>query len=552
MAQLGGTPILVLKEGSERTQGRDAQSRNILAAKTIANAVKSTLGPKGMDKMLVDSMGDVVITNDGATILKEMDIEHPAAKMMVEIAKTQDAEVGDGTTTAVVLAGELLKRAEGLLEQEVHPTLIAAGYRLAGEKAGDILNGIGYDISPDDSETLKKIATTSMTGKGAGTVREMLTELAVDAVKMVAEEGVKKIDVDQIKLEKKTGGSIEDTELITGMVIDKERVHPGMPKIVKDAKIALINAAIEIEKTEVDAKIEITAPEQLKSFLEEEENMLKNMVEKVETSGANVLFCQKGIDDLAQHYLSKKGILAVRRVKESDMKKLASATGGKVLTSLEEIESGDLGKAGVVEEKKIGGDDMIFVEDCKNPKAVSILLRGGTTHVVDELERGVNDALQVVAVALEDNKYVAGGGAAEVEVALKLRDYAVRVGGREQLAIQAFADAIEIIPRALAENAGLDPIDMLVALRSAHERGEKVAGLDVFKGESTDMREAGVIEPLRVKTQAISSGMESATMILRIDDVIASSKTEPTPPGGGGMPPGGTGGMDDMGMGDEY
>lgn len=551
MAQLGGTPILVLREGSERTRGRDAQSRNILAAKTIANAVKSTLGPKGMDKMLVDSMGDVVITNDGATILKEMDIEHPAAKMMVEIAKTQDAEVGDGTTTAVVLAGELLKRAEDLLEQEVHPTLIAAGYRLAGEKAGDILNGIAYDISPDDSETLKKIATTSMTGKGAGTVREMLTELAVDAVKMVAEEGVKKIDVDQIKLEKKTGGSIEDTELITGMIIDKERVHPGMPKIVKDAKIALINTAIEIEKTEIDAKIEITAPEQLKSFLEEEEKMLKNMVEKVETSGANVLFCQKGIDDLAQHYLAKKGILAVRRVKESDMKKLASAAGGKVLTSLEEVGSGDLGKAGVVEEKKIGGDDMIFVEDCKNPKAVSILLRGGTTHVVDELERGVNDALQVVAVAMEDGKYVAGGGAAEVEVALKLRDYAVRVGGREQLAIQAFADAIEVIPRALAENAGLDPIDMLVALRSAHERGEKAAGLDVFKGESTDMTEAGVIEPLRVKTQAISSGTESATMILRIDDVIASSKTAAMPPGGG-MPPGGMGGMGDMGMGDEY
>ncbi|MHC1611164.1 MAG: thermosome subunit alpha [Candidatus Methanospirareceae archaeon] len=544
MAQLGGTPILVLKEGSERTRGKDAQSRNILAAKTIANAVKSTLGPKGMDKMLVDSMGDVVITNDGATILKEMDIEHPAAKMMVEISKTQDEEVGDGTTTAVVLAGELLKRAEDLLEQEVHPALIAAGYRLAAEKAYEILEDIAWDISPDDTETLRKIATTSMTGKGAGTARELLTDLAVDAVRMVAEEGVKKIDIDNIKLEKKMGGSTEDTKLIKGMIIDKERVHSGMPKSVKDAKIALINSALEIEKTEVDAKIEITAPEQMKSFLEEEERMLKEMVEKVKASGANVLFCQKGIDDLAQHYLAKEGILAVRRVKESDMKKLASATGGKILTSLEEVRPEDLGKAGLVEERKIGGEEMIFVEDCLNPKAVSILLRGGTEHVVDELERGMHDALRVVGVAMEDGKYVAGGGAAEIELALRLRDYAASVGGREQLAIQAFADAVEAIPRALAENAGLDPIDMLVALRSAHERGERSAGLDVFKGEPTDMLKAGVIEPLRVKSQAISSGTESATMILRIDDVIAASKAEKpseTPPGAGGA-----GGMEGM------
>ncbi|MBN1763076.1 MAG: TCP-1/cpn60 chaperonin family protein [Methanomicrobia archaeon] len=538
MAQLGGTPILVLREGSERTRGRDAQSRNIMAAKTIANAVKSTLGPKGMDKMLVDSMGDVVITNDGATILKEMDIEHPAAKMMVEIAKTQDEEVGDGTTSAVILAGELLKRAEDLLEQEVHPTLIAAGYRLAAEKAYEILDGIAKTVKPTDSQTLKKIAITSMTGKGAGTAREMLTDLAVDAVKMIAEKGVENIDIDHIKLEKKMGGSTEDTTLIMGMVLDKERVHPGMPKTVKNAKIALINSALEIEKTEVDAKIEITAPEQLKAFLEEEEKMLKEMVEKVTSSGANVLFCQKGIDDLAQHYLSKKGVFAVRRVKESDMKKLASATGGKIQTSMEEIAAQDLGKAGLVEERKIGGEEMIFVEDCQNPKAVSILLRGGTDHVVDELERGMHDALKVVAVALEDGKYVAGGGAAEIELALKLRDYAASVGGREQLAIQAFADAIEVIPRALAENAGLDPIDMLVALRSAHEKGQKNAGLDVFKGEPTDMLKAGVIEPLRVKTQAISSGTESATMILRIDDVIASSRAS-MPAGGGGMPPGG-------------
>ena len=547
MAQLGGTPILILREGSERTRGRDAQSRNIMAAKTIANAVKSTLGPKGMDKMLVDSMGDVVITNDGATILKEMDIEHPAAKMMVEIAKTQDEEVGDGTTTAVIIAGELLKRAEDLLEQEVHPTLIAAGYRLAAEKAYEILEGIAGDISPEDTEALRKIALTSMTGKGAGTARELLTDLAVNAVRMVAEKGVKEIDIDNIKVEKKMGGSTEDTTLIMGMIIDKERVHPGMPKTVKNAKIALINSAIEIEKTEVDAKIEITAPEQLKAFLEEEEKMLKEMVEKVKASGANVLFCQKGIDDLAQHYLSKEGIVAVRRVKESDMKKLASATSGKILTSLEEVRPDDLGKAGQVEERKIGGEEMIFVEDCQNPKAVSILLRGGTEHVVDELERGMHDALKVVAVALEDGKYVAGGGAAEIELALKLRDYAASVGGREQLAIQAFADAVEVVPRALAENAGLDPIDMLVALRSAHERGEKNAGLDVFKGEPTDMVKAGVIEPLRVKTQAISSGTESATMILRIDDVIASSRA--SMPAGGGMPPGG-GGMGMEGMGD--
>ncbi len=535
MAQLGGTPVLILREGSERTRGRDAQSRNILAAKTIANSVKSTLGPKGMDKMLVDSMGDVVITNDGATILKEMDIEHPAAKMMVEIAKTQDDEVGDGTTSAVVIGGELLKKAEDLLEQEVHPTLIVTGYRLAAEKAYEVLKDLALDVTPDDTETLKKIATTSMTGKGAEVARELLTNLAVESVRAIAEKGGK-IDVDHIKLEKKTGGSKEDTVLIKGMVVDKERVHSGMPKLVEDAKIALVNSALEIEKTEVDAKIEITSPDQMKAFLDEEERMLKSMVDKVKDSGANVLFCQKGIDDLAQHYLAKEGIMAVRRVKESDMKKLASATGGKVLTTLEEIRPEDLGDAGVVEERKIGGEEMIFVENCQNPKAVSILLRGGTEHVVDELERGMNDALRVTACAVEDGKYVAGGGAPEIELALKLRDYAASVGGREQLAIQAFADAVEVIPRALAENAGLDPIDMLVALRSAHEAGNKNAGLDVFKGEPTDMLKAGVIEPLRIKTQAISSAMESATMILRIDDVIASSAAKPP---AGGMPPGG-------------
>ncbi len=547
MAQLGGTPILVLKEGSERTRGKDAQSRNILAAKTIAGAVKSTLGPKGMDKMLVDSMGDVVITNDGATILKEMDIEHPAAKMMVEIAKTQDNEVGDGTTTAVVVGGELLKKAEELLDQDVHPTLIVTGYRLAAEKSYGILEKMAKKIKPNDTATLRQIAMTSMTGKGAEVAKELLTNLAVEAVEAIGETGGK-IDTDHIKLEKKTGGSKEDTKLIKGMLIDKERVHPGMPKRVEGAKIALVNSALEIEKTEVDAKIEITSPDQMKAFLDEEEVMLKNMVDKVTGSGANVLFCQKGIDDMAQHYLSKAAVLAVRRVKESDMKKLASATGGKVLTTLEEIKADDLGKAGLVEERKVGGDEMIFVEDCDNPKSVSILLRGGTEHVVDELERGMNDAIRVIGCVMEDGKYVVGGGATEIELALKLREYAASVGGREQLAIQAFADAIEVIPRALAENAGLDPIDMLVALRSAHESGDKNAGLDVYMGKATDMLKAKVIEPLRIKTQAISSAMESATMVLRIDDVIASGAAQAPAGAGGGMPPGGG----YPGMGEEY
>jgi len=536
MAQLGGTPILILKEGSERTRGREAQSRNILAAKTIAAAVRTTLGPKGMDKMLVDSMGDVVITNDGATILKEMDIEHPAAKMMVEIAKTQDDEVGDGTTTAVVIAGELLKEAEELLEQEVHPTLIAAGYRLALDKAIQILNDIAIDLSPEDEETLKKIAMTAMTGKGAEVARDVLADLAVKAVKMIIEEGEKKIDTDNIKIVKKMGAASDESQLIQGMIIDKERVHPGMPKRVENAKIALINSALEIEKTEIDAKIEITSPEQMKAFLDEEERMLKGMVDKIAAAGANVVFCQKGIDDLAQHYLAKAGILAVRRVKESDMKKLARATGGRIVTSIEELSPDDLGEAELVEERKVAGEEMIFIEGCKNPRAVSILLRGGTEHVVDELERGLNDAIRAVATALEDRKYVAGGGAPETEVALRLREYAATVGGREQLAIEAFARAVEIIPRSLAENAGLDPIDMVVALRAAHERGEKNAGLDVFEGKVVDMKEAGVLEPLRVKTQALSSATEAAVMILRIDDVIAAAKLEKEKEKGGKGP----------------
>ena len=541
---MGGTPILVLREGSERTKGREAQNRNILAAKTVASAVRTTLGPKGMDKMLVDSMGDVVITNDGATILKEMDIEHPAAKMMVEVAKTQDDEVGDGTTTAVVLAGELLKKAEDLLEQDVHPTLIASGYGMASEKASEILNGIAVDVKADDSEMLKKIAKTAITGKGAEIGGQNLIDLAVNAVSaIVDEDGL--VDIENISVEKKTGANAEESELISGMVIDKERVHPNMPKKVDGAKIALINAALEIEKTEVDAKIEITSPDQLKSFLDEEERMLKDIVEKISASGANVVFCQKGIDDLVQHYLAKAGILAARRAKKSDMEKLSRATGGRIITNVDEIEDKDLGSAGVVEERKIGDDQMIFVEECKNPKAVSILLRGGTEHVVDELDRGLHDALRVIGVAIEDKKVIAGGGSPEVELALRLREFASTIGGREQLAIESFADAMEAIPRTLAENAGLDPIDMIVALRSAHESGSKTSGLDVYEGKVVDMNEAGVIEPLRVKTQSISSATESANMILRIDDVIASSKSAapPMPPGGGmggmgGMPPG--------------
>ncbi len=536
--QLGGTPIFILKEGSERTRGKDAQSRNILAAKAIANAVRTTLGPKGMDKMLVDPLGDIVITNDGVTILKEMEIEHPAAKMIVEVAKTQDDEVGDGTTAAVIIAGELLKQAEDLLDQEVHPTVIASGYRMAAEKAKEILGSIAVTLAPNDLIALKKIAVTSMTGKGSA--RDSLAELAVKADKAVEENG--HVDVDNIKVEKKVGGSTEDSRLIEGIILDKERVHPGMPKTVKNAKIALINAALEMEKTEVDAKIEITSPDQLKSFLDEEENILRKMVEKIKASGANVVFCQKGIDDMVQHYLAKAGIFAVRRVKESDMKKLASATGGKIITNIDEIANSDLGKAGLVEERKIGEEEMLFVEQCDNPKAVSLLLRGGTEHVVDELERALHDALRVVGVVIEDKKQVAGGGASEVEVALRLREYASSVGGREQLAIEAFANAMESIPRTLAENAGLDPIDMLVALRSQHEKGKKNAGLDVYKGKVIDMMEAGVVEPLRVRTQAISSATEAAVMILRIDDVIAASATR----GGPAMPPGGMGGMGGM------
>lgn len=546
--QLGGQPILILKEGSTRTRGRDAQGMNITAAKAVAAAVRTTLGPKGMDKMLVDTIGDVVITNDGVTILKEMDIEHPAAKMMVEVAKTQDDEVGDGTTSAVVIGGELLKKAEDLLEQDVHPTVITHGYRMAAEKAQEFLKDIAIDVKASDKAILKNIAGTAMTGKSAEASKEKLCDLVVRAVTMVADEDGS-VDIENIKVEKKSGGSIEDSEIVEGVLIDKERVHPAMPKKVTNAKILLLNAAVEFKKTEVDAEINITSPDQLQAFLDEEERMVKGIVEKIAASGANVLFCQKGIDDIAQHYLAKAGIFSTRRVKKSDMEKLVRATGASLVSSIDAISKEELGKAGLVEERKVGGEEMTFVEQCKNPKAVSIIVKGGTEHVVDELERAIHDALRVVGVVVEDKKVVAGGGAPETELSLRLREYAATVGGKEQLAIEAFAAALEVIPRTLAENAGLDPIDMLVEIRATHEKGKKTFGLNVFEGKAVDMKAAGVVEPLRVKTQAISSAAEAAVMILRIDDVIASSKS---PEPAGGMPPGGMGGMGGMppGMGD--
>ncbi|MDO5841307.1 MAG: thermosome subunit beta [Methanosarcina mazei] len=543
---MAGQPIFILKEGSKRTRGRDAQSNNIMAAKAVAEAVRTTLGPKGMDKMLVDSMGDVVITNDGATILKEMDIEHPAAKMVVEVSKTQDDEVGDGTTSAAVVAGELLNKAEDLIEQEIHPTIIASGYRLAAEKAIEVLNSLAMSVDMGNRDLLLSIAETAMTGKGAESSKKLLAEIAVDAVTSVVDtNGKMSVDKENISVVKKVGGKTEDSELIPGMIIDKERVHTNMPEKVKDAKIALLNTAIELKDTEVDAEISITSPDQLQSFLDQEEQMLKKIVQKVINSGANVVFCQKGVEDLAQHYLAKAGIFAVRRVKKSDMEKLARATGGKLITNLDEIVPEDLGFAKLVEEKKVGGDSMTFVTGCDNPKAVTILLRGGTEHVVDSIDSALEDALRVVGVAIEDEKLVAGGGSPEVEVALRLQEYAATLEGREQLAVKAYSEALEVIPRTLAENAGLDPIDMLMELRSQHEKGMKTAGLNVYEGKVVDMWENFVVEPLRVKTQVINAATESAVMILRIDDIIASTRAAgPSPeemggmPGMGGMPPG--------------
>jgi thermosome len=546
---MGQTPVLILREGTKREKGKGAQMGNIAAAKAIGEAVRSTLGPRGMDKMLVDSMGDVVITNDGVTILKEIDVEHPAAKMIVEVAKTQDEECGDGTTTAVILAGELLKRAEGLIEQNIHPTVIAAGYRLAAQKAQEILKTVGMKVTPDDAEMLNDIATTAMISKSVSASRNILADIAVKAVLSIAEkkDGKFEVDQDNIQIVKKVGGSMGDSKMISGIILDKEVVHSGMPKKVENAKIALIDSALEVKKTEIDAKIEITDPSQLQAFLNEEEKMLKKMVDIVKKTGANVAFCQKGIDDLVQHYLAKEGIYAVRRAKKSDMEKLAKATGGTIATKLDDLKASDLGFATLVEEKKIGGDLMTFVTGCKNPKAVSILIRGGTEHVIDEIERSLDDAISVIGLALEDGVLVTGGGSTATEIALKLREYAASVGGREQIAIDQFANAMEIIPTTLAENAGLDPIDVLIELRKAHKDGKKYAGINVFTGKVVDMKNEKVLEPLRVGKQAINSATEAAVMILRIDDVIASrggggGKGGPGGPGGpGGMP----GGMDE-------
>ncbi len=527
MVDIQRQPVVFLGEGAQRVVGRDAQRLNILVARAVANVVRTTLGPKGMDKMLVDELGDITITNDGATILQEMSIEHPAGKIMVEVAKAQDEEAGDGTTTATVLAGELLGNAERLLDQEIHPSIIIKGYRMAAEKAVELLDEIGDKVDINDEEILKKIAMTSMTSKITDS-REKLAKMVVDAIKMVAEEydGKIVIDIDQIKIEKKQGGSMEDTELIRGIVIDKERVHPQMPKRVENAKIALINSALEVKETETDAKINITSPEQLQAFIEQEEMMLKEMVEKIKASGANVVFVQKGIDDLAQHYLAKAGILAVRRVKKSDMEKLARATGAKIVTRVEDLSAEDLGEAELVEERKISGESMIFVEGCKNPKAVTILVRGGAEHVVDEAERALRDAIGAVASAIESGKVVAGGGAPEMELAIKLREYAQTVGGKEQLAIEAFADALEVIPRTLAETAGMDPIDTVVRLRSKHakEKDGKYYGVDVFAADIANMKEKNVLEPVKVKKQAIMSASEAARLILKIDDIIAATK----------------------------
>lgn len=537
MAQ-GGQPIFILPEGTNRSVGRDAQRNNILAGKVLAETVRTTLGPKGMDKMLVDGLGDIVVTNDGVTILKEMDIEHPAAKMLVEVAKTQEDEVGDGTTTAVIIAGELLKKSESLLDQDIHPTIIAMGYRQAAEKAQEILDDIAIDSV--DEETLIKVAMTAMTGKGTEAAREPLAKLIVDAVQKVAEDGA--VDTDNIKIEKKDGAVVEDSTLVEGVIVDKERVHPGMPSEVKDAKIALVNSPLEVKETEVDAEIRITDPAQMQAFIEQEEKMVKDMVDKVAESGANVLFAQKGIDNLAQHYLSKAGILAVRRVKKSDIEKLARATGANVVTNLEDLTADDLGEAGIVEERKVSGEEMIFVEECSVAKSVTLFVRGSTKHIVDEIVRAIEDAIGVVAATVEDDKVVAGGGAPEIAMAKKLKDYADSISGREQLAVNAFAEALEIVPKTLAENAGLDSIDSLVDLRAAHENSA-VMGLDVFTGKVADMKEAGVIEPKRVKKQAIQSASEAAEMILRIDDVIASSGKGDADMGGmdpaamGGMPP---------------
>jgi archaeal chaperonin len=535
---LQGTPILVLREGTERARDKSATSGNIAAARAIADAVRSTLGPRGMDKMLVDSMGDITITNDGVTILKEVDVEHPAAKMLVEVAKTQDQQCGDGTTTAVVLAGELLKRSESLLEQNVHPTVITRGFQLAVQEARRLLEAeIGTTVKPGDEALLVDCARTAMGSKGVYGSREELARIAVQAVQKIAEErgGKMVCDVDQIKVEKRHGGTISDTELIDGIVLDKERGHPRMPNEVTNAKIALLNSALEVKKTEIESKINIKNPAQIQSFLDEEDKTFRKMVEAVKASGANVVVCQKGIDDVVLHYLAKEGIYAVKQVKESDLQKLARATGGKIVTGIKELGASDLGAAAKVDERKVGEDHMTYVTGCANPRSVSILIRGGTEHVTQEVERSLHDALKVVASVIEDGVVCPGGGATEIDLAVKLRKWAGTVGGREQLAVEAFAQSLEAVPWALAENGGYDSINVLIELRSAHDGpgANRNVGVNLIDGKAADMWKLRVIEPLRVKRQALSSAAEVANMILRIDDVIASKKSTPPPPGGG-------------------
>jgi archaeal chaperonin len=543
---LGGQQYLILPEGASRLMGREAQRTNIAVGYAVASIVRTTLGPKGMDKMLVSELGDLVITNDGATILEEMNVEHPIAKILVEVAKTQDKEVGDGTTSAVIVAGELLKNAGTLLDQGVPPAAIIKGYEMAEEKGREILKNLASSITIEDDKKLEEIAQISIGSKNVGSdvTKKYLTKLAIQAIKQVAtkENGKITIDKDFIKIEKKEGGSVMDTQFINGVLVDKEMAHPGMPKVIKNASIALLDVALEIEKTEVDAKIEITSPEQMQAFLNQEEKMLKNMVDKIAKSKANVVFIQKGIDDVSQHFLAKAGISAIRRVKKSDMEKLAKATGAQIVTSLDDLSEKDMGFAGLVEERKVAGEQMVFVEKCKDPKSVTIFVRAATKQASDEVERSLTDCIGALTSTIEDGKYVTGGGSTEVEVAMKLREYATDVGGREQLAIQAFADALEVIPKTLADSAGMDSIDTLVQLRTKHKaRDGKVFGIDVFKNALADMETKGVIEPLKVKTQAYASATEAAGSILRIDDMI-SSKGKGGGAGAGGMPPGGMGG----------
>jgi len=536
-----GQPVLILKEGTTRNRGKEAQKNNIMAARVIGEVLKTTLGPRGMDKMLIDSLGDITITNDGATILKEIDVEHPAAKMMVEIAKTQDDMVGDGTTSAVILAGELLKKAEELLEQNIHPTILVSGYRKASQQAMDTIGKIAESLDVNDQETLLKVALTSTSSKSVGSARKHFAEISVDAVKQIMEKRGDTIiaDIDNIQIIKKTGKSLLETQLIKGIIVDKEVVNPGMPKMKENAKIALLDSALEIEKTEISAEIRIKDPLQMKAFLDQETDMLKEMSDKLKAVGADVIFCQKGIDDMVQHFLSKEGIIAARRVKESDMEKLARATGARISSDLDDIKKEDLGNAGIVEERKIGDDKMIFVEKCKDPHSVSILLRAGLERMVDEAERAMIDSLSVVSDVVENNKIVPGGGAVEIEIAKELRKYATKVDGREQLAVEAFASAMEVIPRSLAENAGLEPIDILAQLRAAHDTSSnKNIGINIYEGKLQNSIDNGVIEPIMVKEQAIKSAAESAAMILRIDDVITSKAPKGGPGGPGGMPGG--------------